>query len=103
MSLTEAINSSVCAVLTEKAEFSELSCCSHSRSCSAYMYQDALHHKKTELAESPRLLSITLEHFFYLILCGFQQQGFFYPPKPKNPLKQTWHLVAWSVRGKVRG
>ncbi len=57
-------NSSVCAILTEKAEFSELSCL-HSCSCSAYMYQDAWHHKKIVLAGSQRSLSVTTEHFSF--------------------------------------
>ncbi len=69
----------------QKAEISEL-CCSESHSWSVYMCQDALHHKKTVLVGSSRLLSIALEYFFYVILCSFQLRGFFASSEPENPL-----------------
>ncbi len=63
--------------------------CSHRHSCSAYMYKDALHHKKTVFAGAPRLLSEALEYF----LPSFQKLG-----KKSSQNKHDW--LAWCASGK---
>ncbi len=66
------------------------------------MYQDALHHKKTVLNGSQRLLFVASEHLFYLTLHSFQQRGVFGPTEPENP--QNKHGTGLpGVRGERRG
>ncbi len=64
------------------------------------MYQDALHHKKMVLSGTPKLLFIASEHFFYLILHGFQKRGVFGPPEPENLLKINMALASLECEGK---
>ncbi len=72
-------------MLTEKADFSEL------------LFLQRLYVPGC-LAGSLRLLPITVEHFFYLILHCFQLQGVFGSPEPENPLKTN--VVLERARGK---
>ncbi len=97
----EAIIFSVCAILTEKVEFPELSC-SPSRSCSAYMYQDALHDKKTVLARFSRLLSVASEHFFCLILHSFNG-GCFWSARARKSSLNKQGAGSPGVRGERWG